>query len=423
MLDWKMTAIMLSVIPLSMLLLWPMGAKTYKISKQTQDGMASFSADLGRVLGEVRLVKAYSGEELEKQKGISAIRHLFGLGLKEAKIQAIVTPFMTTIMMIVLVILIGYGGVRVSAGDLSAGTLVAIIIYVFQIIVPFTQLASFFTAFQKAMGATGRIQDLLKLDQEEKGTHETAVLQKELSFENISFGYSKDKPILSGITFTLQPNQSIALVGPSGGGKTTIFSLIERFYQPVSGTIKIGDKDIRSLDLRSWRKQIGYVSQDSPVMSGSIRDNICYGLEREVSDEEVAQAAIKANADAFIRKMPDGYDTEVGERGVKLSGGQRQRIAIARAILKNPSLLLLDEATSNLDSESEVLVQQALKNLMKGRTTFIIAHRLSTVVDADQILVLENGRLSGRGTHEELLACNPLYRKLAVKQLQLEEAN
>nr|WP_284143290.1 ABC transporter ATP-binding protein [Metabacillus flavus] len=423
MLDWKMTAIMLAVIPLSMLLLWPMGRKMYKISKATQDGMASFSGDLGRVLGEVRLVKAYSGEEIEEEKGRSGIGNLFRLGLREAKIQAVVSPFMTTIMMVVLVILIGYGGVRVATGSLTAGTLVAIIIYVFQIIVPFTQLASFFTAFQKAMGATDRIHELLSLKTEENGHSEVEVLNKEVRFENIHFSYSEDKPILTDLSFTIAPSKTVALVGPSGGGKTTIFSLIERFYKPVSGEVKIGGQDISTLDLRSWRKQIGYVSQDSPIMSGSIRDNICYGLEREIGDSEVENAARLANAAEFIEKMPDRYETEVGERGVKLSGGQRQRIAIARAILKNPSLLLLDEATSNLDSESEVLVQHALKNLMKGRTTFVIAHRLSTVVDADQILVLENGRLTGQGTHEELLDGHTLYRKLAEKQLQLEPAN
>nr|WP_231889942.1 ABC transporter ATP-binding protein [Bacillus sp. SJS] len=423
MLDWKMTAIMLAVIPLSMLLLWPMGRKMYKISKATQDGMASFSGDLGRVLGEVRLVKAYSGEKIEEEKGRSGIGHLFRLGLREAKIQAVVSPFMTTIMMVVLVILIGYGGVRVATGSLTAGTLVAIIIYVFQIIVPFTQLASFFTAFQKAMGATDRIHDLLSLKTEQNGHSEADVLKKEVRFENIHFSYSEDKPILTDLSFTIAPSKTVALVGPSGGGKTTIFSLIERFYKPVSGAVKIDGQDISTLDLRSWRKQIGYVSQDSPIMSGSIRDNICYGLEREIADSEVENAARLANAAEFIEKMPDRYETEVGERGVKLSGGQRQRIAIARAILKNPSLLLLDEATSNLDSESEVLVQHALKNLMKGRTTFVIAHRLSTVVDADQILVLENGRLTGQGTHEELLNAHTLYRKLAEKQLQLEAAN
>ncbi|WP_338782136.1 ABC transporter ATP-binding protein [Metabacillus sp. FJAT-52054] len=423
MLDWKMTAIMLAVIPLSMLLLWPMGRKMYKISKATQDGMASFSGDLGRVLGEVRLVKAYSGEEIEEEKGRSGIGHLFRLGLREAKIQAVVSPFMTTIMMVVLVILIGYGGVRVATGSLTAGTLVAIIIYVFQIIVPFTQLASFFTAFQKAMGATDRIHDLLSLKTEQNGHSKADVLNKEVRFENIHFSYSEDKPILTDLSFTIAPSKTVALVGPSGGGKTTIFSLIERFYKPVSGAVKIDGQDISTLDLRSWRKQIGYVSQDSPIMSGSIRDNICYGLEREIADSEVENAARLANAAEFIEKMPDRYETEVGERGVKLSGGQRQRIAIARAILKNPSLLLLDEATSNLDSESEVLVQHALKNLMKGRTTFVIAHRLSTVVDADQILVLENGRLTGQGTHEELLNAHTLYRKLAEKQLQLEAAN
>lgn len=421
-LDWKMTSIMLAVVPLSMLILMPLGRKMYKISKLTQDEMASFSGNLGRVLGEIRLVKSYSGEESEEQKGKDGIQNLFRFGLREARVQAIISPFMTTIMMLVLVILIGYGGVRVASGDLTAGSLVAIIIYMFQIIVPFTQLASFFTAFQKAMGATERINELLHMDREPDSSGAEEVLSKDLTFENVSFGYDSEKPILSNVSFRIPASKTVALVGPSGGGKTTIFSLIERFYKPSSGDIKIGGQSIQEQSLLSWRAQLGYVSQESPIMSGTIRDNICYGLRREATEGEIHYAAEMANAADFIEKLPDGYETEVGERGVKLSGGQRQRIAIARAILRNPSFLLLDEATSNLDSESESLVQQALGNLMKGRTTFIIAHRLSTVVEADQLLVLEKGEITGQGTHEELFEEHKLYRKLALQQLQTTRA-
>ncbi|MCD7036522.1 ABC transporter ATP-binding protein/permease [Metabacillus sp. GX 13764] len=418
MLDWKMTSIMLTVVPLSLLILMPIGRKMYKISKMTQDEMASFSGNLGRVLGEIRLVKSYSGEEAEGEKGREGVQNLFRFGLREARIQAIISPFITTIMMLALVVLIGYGGVRVASGELTAGALVAIIIYMFQIIVPFTQLASFFTAFQKAMGATERIHELFQMNKEEDKAGEEKLVSKDLHFENVSFSYQNEKPILQDVSFSVPSGKTVALVGPSGSGKTTIFSLIERFYSPVSGKIKIGGKDIKEESLLSWRKQIGYVSQESPVMSGTITDNICYGLGREASEEEIRHAAKMANAADFIEKLPDSYQTEVGERGIKLSGGQRQRIAIARAILRNPSFLLLDEATSSLDSESEGLVQEALGNLMKGRTTFVIAHRLSTVVDSDQILVLEKGAITGQGTHEELYHTHPLYRKLASQQLQ-----
>ncbi|MNZ96898.1 Multidrug resistance ABC transporter ATP-binding/permease protein BmrA [compost metagenome] len=198
----------------------------------------------------------------------------------------------------------------------------------------------------------------------------------------------------------MEPGTVTAIVGPSGSGKTTLFSLLERFYLPQGGRITLGDESIETFSLRSWREHIGYVSQDSPMIAGTIRDNICYGAKREVSDEELRKVARMAYADSFIDELPQGFDTDVGERGVKLSGGQRQRIAIARALLRNPKILMLDEATSSLDSHSETVVQQALNNLMQGRTTMVIAHRLSTVVGADQIVFIEKGKVTGKGTHE-----------------------
>ncbi len=417
--DWQMTLILFTAVPLSLLVIMPLGRVMYRISRRTQDEMAFLNANLGRVLGDIRLVKSHNAEDIEKRRGKESIRRLFSFGLKEAKVMAIISPLMTTVMMLVLVILIGYGGVRVASGTLTTGSLIAIILYMFQIIVPFTQLASFFTAFQKAMGATERIQQLLVRSPEaDKKGMETLPLDQELVFDRVSFSYEEGKPILREIDFTVKPGETVAIVGPSGGGKTTIFSLIERFYTPDAGQIRLGPLPIDKLDLTAWRRSIGYVSQESPIMSGTIRENICYGLSREAGEDEIRRAAQLANASEFIERLPAGYETEVGERGIKLSGGQRQRIAIARAFLRNPRILLLDEATSNLDSESEMYVQQALKNLMKGRTTLIIAHRLSTVVEADQILVLEEGRITGRGAHEELMATHDLYRRLAKQQLQ-----
>ena len=418
--DWKMTLIMIIAVPISVGLIMPLGQKMYKISKATQDEMADFSGNLGRVLADIRLVKAYHAENTEKARGAIGIQHLFKFGLREAKIQAIISPFMTFVMMLVLVILIGYGGVRVASGDLSAGSLVAIIIYMFQIVVPFTQMASFFTAFQKAIGATERIQDILGLDREPtKQNFDVENATNDIIFNDLSFSY-KDKPIINNINLRVPAGKTTAFVGPSGSGKTTLFALLERFYQPISGEIKLGDMNISDFNLRSWRSHIGYVSQESPLMSGTIRENIKYGIEREVSNEEIERAAELANAAEFIHQLQDGYETEVGERGIKLSGGQRQRIAIARAVIRNPKILLLDEATSNLDSSSEQLVQKALKQLMNGRTTLVIAHRLSTIVDADQIAVVEGGEISGIGTHAELLEAHPLYRELAAQQFEVQ---
>jgi ATP-binding cassette, subfamily B, bacterial AbcA/BmrA len=418
--DWKMTLVMILAVPFSLLLIIPLGRKMYRISKATQDELASFSGELGRVLGEIRLVKMYSAENVEVEKGEEGIKKLFRFGLKEARIQSVLHPFMTLIMMLVIVILIGYGGVRVASGTLTAGSLVAIIIYMFQIIVPFSQMATSFSALQKALGATERIGEMLNLRTEEKqeGRNLEEALE-DIKLKDISFSYNNETPILRDINLRIPKGKTTAFVGPSGGGKTTLFSLLERFYKPTSGSITIGEKNIDSFTLSSWRKAISYVSQESPIMSGTIRENICYGVGREVSDEEVKEAAKLANAKEFIDNLSDGFHTEVGERGIKLSGGQRQRIAIARALIRDPKILFLDEATSNLDSSSEHLVQQALNRLMKGRTTLIIAHRLSTVVHADQLVVIEKGEISGVGTHEELLKNHDLYQKL-VQQQQTE---
>jgi ATP-binding cassette subfamily B protein AbcA/BmrA len=417
--DWKMTLMMVTAVPVSILILWPLGQKMYKISKATQDEMASFSANLGRVLSDIRLVKAYCAEKKEQKNGERGILHLFQFGLKEARIQAIISPFMTFVMMFVLVILMGYGGVRVASGTLSSGSLVAIIIYMVQIVVPFSQMAVFFTSFQKAMGATERIQRILSLEKEPSGSLPAVQNpEQDIHFRNVSFSYKKGEPVLKQVTLTIPSGKTTAIVGPSGAGKTTLFALLERFYTPDEGEILLGETNIEDFHLYSWRSQISYVSQESPMMSGTIRDNICYGLNRDVTDEEIERAAKLANAAEFIERLPNGYLTEVGERGIKLSGGQRQRIAIARALIRDPKILLLDEATSNLDSSSEVLVQKALQRLMEGRTTLVIAHRLSTVIGADQIVVLENGTITGVGTHSELLQTHPLYRELAEQQLQ-----
>ncbi|TCP57723.1 ATP-binding cassette subfamily B protein AbcA/BmrA [Tumebacillus sp. BK434] len=422
-LDWQMTLVMLSAVPITFLVIRPMGRKMYLISKGLQDEMASFTALLTQVLQEIRLVKSFNAEARENKSGEAGIRQLFQFGLKEAKVQAVLAPLMTFLMMAILVVIIGFGGVRVATGALSVGELVAFILYLFQIIMPFGQLAQFFTSIQKAMGATERLTGILEHEEEDHTKQQTVdSTHLPICVEDLTFTYQTGDEVLHGVDITFLPGKVTAIVGPSGSGKTTLFSLLERFYLPNGGTIRLGDTPIDAFSLKSWREQLGYVSQESPLMAGTIRDNIAYGVERAVTEEELQQAAGMAYADSFIQELPQGYDTEVGERGIKLSGGQRQRIAIARALLRNPNILMLDEATSALDSTSEKVVQDALANLMHGRTTLVIAHRLSTVVDADQIVVLEKGRVTGVGTHEELLATHELYRELATQQFQLEEA-
>lgn len=416
-LDWKMTLLMFTAIPLSVLILMPLGKKMHKISKGMQDETASFTAVLQQVLTEIRLVKASNAEALEYQNGQKGIQKLFQFGLKEAKIQALIAPLMSLVMMALLVLILGYGGMRVSSGALTAGALVAFIMYLFQIIMPMAQLASFFTQFQKATGATERIISILDSVEEEDAKQPVQNMSQSISVDHLNYSYNNGEQVLKDISFNVEAGKVTAIVGPSGSGKTTLFSLFERFYKPQEGSISIGGTSINDFTLLSWRSQIGYVSQESPIISGTIRDNICYGIDRDITDEELNQVAKMAYADQFISKLPNGYDTEVGERGMKLSGGQRQRIAIARAFLRNPKILMLDEATSSLDSKSEKVVQQALNHLMKGRTTIVIAHRLSTVIGSDQIIFLEKGKITGSGTHKELYNTHSLYREFAEQQL------
>ncbi|ASB62561.1 multidrug ABC transporter permease [Bacillus sp. A053] len=418
--NWKLTLLVLVVVPLAALILVPIGRKMFSISRETQDETARFTGLLNQILPEIRLVKASNAEDVEYGRGKMGISSLFKLGVREAKVQSLVGPLISLVLMAALVAVIGYGGMQVSSGELTAGALVAFILYLFQIIMPMGQITTFFTQLQKSIGATERMIEILAEEEEDTVTGkqiENAHLPIQL--DRVSFGYKPDQLILKEISAVIEAGKVTAIVGPSGGGKTTLFKLLERFYSPTAGAIRLGDEPIDTYSLESWREHIGYVSQESPLMSGTIRENICYGLERDVTDAEIEKAAEMAYALNFIMELPDQLDTEVGERGIMLSGGQRQRIAIARALLRNPSILMLDEATSSLDSQSEKSVQQALEVLMEGRTTIVIAHRLSTVVDADQLLFVEKGEITGRGTHHELMASHDLYRDFAEQQLKM----
>lgn len=408
--DWKMTLLMLVSVPLAIVAMLPLGASMHKISKANQDELASFSGQLGRILSNIRLIKTTQAEEKENAKGATSIEALYRFGMKEAKILAILSPIMTLIMMIVLILIFGYGGAQIAAGNISAGELVAIMIYLVQIIIPFTQMATFFTSLQKALGATERIQLIMQEPVEQfKGENLPETLQP-LTFNNVSFQYG-DQQVLHNMSFTIPAGKTTAFVSQSGGGKTTMFSLIERFYNVTDGEILYGNENIEHFNLNNWRKLIGYVTQESPLLNGTVRENLLYGNPHATA-EQLDEALKAANAFHFVHQLEHGLETSVGENGVKLSGGQKQRLAIARAILRDPQILLLDEATSNLDNESEREVQEALTNLMNGRTTIVIAHRLSTITNADQILVFEDGSLSGRGTHEELLQHHHYYKQL-----------
>lgn len=418
--DWRMTLMMLVAVPITVLVMIPLGMRMAKISRKLQDETASFQGTIQQTISEIKLMKSSTAEQTEEKKGLKGISNLFLTGLKEAKIFSIISPFMYMVVMLVIVIIIGYGGIRVEEGTMTTGSLVAFLLYLFQITFPITTFALFFTELQKAKGATGRIVEILNQDVEETNPGVDKNIDNEaLTFQNVHFSYENGEEVLSQISFQAYPGELVAFAGPSGGGKTTVFGLMERYYKPDHGDIFIGNQSIGEISMLSWRSQLGYVSQESSMMSGTIRDNLTYGLAdaEKIKDEQLWEVAKMAYAEKFIKELPKGLDTEVGERGMKLSGGQRQRINIARAFLRNPKLLLLDEATASLDSQSEQVVQKALQRLMEGRTTIVIAHRLSTIVGADQIIFIENGQITGKGTHQELVETHDLYREFAEQQL------
>lgn len=416
--DWKMAAMMFLAVPIMALIMVPIGRVMSRLGRQLQSATADFNAEASEKLSEIRLIKASNGEPFEKESGRSFINKIFSLGIKDAKVEALLQPIITTVMLGLFVGILGYGAVRVQAGTLTSGELVAFLLYLFNIMMPAASFATFFSQVQKAMGATERIEQILKIELEPIEAGKTVdVSGKTIKAENLSFHYEENRPILKNVSFEAKPNTVIAFAGPSGGGKSTIFSLLERFYEPTAGSIKIGNEIVDELSLANWRSQIGYVSQDSAVFAGSIRDNLQYGLERTLSEAELWQGLELAYADQFVRDFPDQLETELGERGVKLSGGQKQRIAIARAFLRDPKILMLDEATASLDSQSEEKVQRALDQLMEGRTTLVIAHRLSTIVDADHIYFIEKGEVTGHGTHSELIATHPLYAEYVQEQV------
>ncbi|UOQ83700.1 ABC transporter ATP-binding protein [Gracilibacillus salinarum] len=418
--DWRMTLIMLVAVPITVLVMVPLGSSMSKVSRKLQDQTATFQGEIQQTVSEIKLMKSSTAEGVELEKGNKGILALLQTGLKEARIFAVVGPFMYMIVMFVIVVIIAYGGIRVEEGSMSTGSLVAFLLYLFQIVFPITTFAMFFTELQKAKGATGRIMEILEEDVEENQQGvDRSIEGLPVTFENVDFSFQEGEQVIKGVSFSAASGAMIAFAGPSGGGKTTVFGLIERYYNPTKGQIAVGDQSIAELSMRSWRSQLGYVSQESSMMSGTVRENLTYGLDNaeKVTDEALWEVAKMAYAEQFIKELPKGLDTEVGERGTKLSGGQRQRINIARAFLRNPKLLLLDEATASLDSQSEQVVQKALHRLMEGRTTFVIAHRLSTIVHADQIVFIENGEITGKGTHQELLANHALYRSFAEQQL------
>ncbi|HLR20236.1 MAG TPA: ABC transporter ATP-binding protein [Staphylococcus sp.] len=414
--DWKMTLLTFITIPIFVLIMVPLGKIMQKISKKTQAEIANFSGLLGRVLTEMRLVKVSNTESLELDNAHKNLKEIYFLGLKQAKITAIIQPISGVIMLLTIAIILGFGAIRISTGAITAGTLIAMIFYVIQLSAPLINLSTLVTDYKRAVGASSRIYEIMEEPTEPlESNQESEIFDGSLTFDNVDFKYGV-KPILSDVSFEISPNKVTAFVGPSGSGKSTIFNIIERMYEIENGDITYGTKSIYDISLAEWRKKIGYVMQSNSLMNGTIKDNILYGINREVTDDELIHYAELANCHEFIEQFDDGYNTIVGERGLKLSGGQRQRIDIARSFVKNPDILLLDEATANLDSESERKIQEALEELMENRTTVVIAHRLSTIKKAEQIIFIDGGKVTGKGSHQELMENHEKYQQFVHTQ-------
>lgn len=417
--DWKLTLLTFITIPVFILIIVPLGRVMQKISTNTQSEIANFSGLLGRVLTEMRLVKVSNTERLELDNAHTNLKKIYRLGLKQAKISAVVQPISGVVMLLTIAIILGFGALEIGTGAITPGTLIAMIFYVIQLSMPLINLSTLVTDYKKAVGASSRIYEIMQEPIEPtealSESKDVTIIDGELVFEYVDFKYDVKK-ILEDVSFSIPQGEVSAFVGPSGSGKSTIFNLIERMYDIERGDIKYGNQSIFDIPLSKWRTKIGYVMQSNSMMSGTIRDNILYGINRKVDDEELIEYAKLANCHDFIMQFDEGYDTMVGERGLKLSGGQRQRIDIARSFVKNPDILLLDEATANLDSESELKIQEALETLMEGRTTVVIAHRLSTIKKAGQIVFIDKGEVTGKGTHHELMASHDKYRHFVTSQ-------
>jgi ABC transporter fused permease/ATP-binding protein len=417
----KLTLLMLSVVPLVAIAAVVFGRFIRKYSKKVQDQVAESQVIVEETMQGISIVKAFANEWYEIARYKGKISDVVKLAIKGGKYRGYFASFIIFCLFGAIVAVVWFG-VRLSiAGEMSVGQLISFVLYSTFVGASFGGIAELYAQIQKAIGATERVFELLDENPEKINSDSNKSKEKikgNVTFNNVAFSYPtrQEIQVLKDVNFKAEFGQKIAIVGPSGAGKSTISSLLLRFYDITSGEITVDGKNIYDYDLEDLRGNMSIVPQDVILFGGTIRENIAYG-KPDATDEEIIQAAKQANAFNFVEGFPEKFETLVGERGVKLSGGQRQRIAIARALLKNPSILILDEATSSLDSESEKLVQEALEVLMEGRTSIIIAHRLSTIRNADKILVLDNGKISEEGTHQELINLeNGIYKNLSNLQ-------
>ena len=413
-LNWDFALVAVGITPFLLLFVSRFKRAVKKATREVRHRQADIVAVVQQGLESVRVVKAFGRQDLEQEELSEASRATVDAALKARRVKSMLSPVVTVTVALCTAFVLWRGASLILIGTMTAGALTVFLSYLTKFFKPVQDLAKMTNSIAQAAVGVERIQAILETDsviRESASAREPEAIRGDISFDHVAFGYNKDEPVLLDVSFTVKQGELVGIVGTTGGGKSTVVSLIPRFYDPTSGSVRIDGVDIREYKLNPLRSQIGFVLQDTVLFRGTIRDNIAYGRPG-ATQKEIEEAAQLANADEFISRMPHGYDTVVGERGLTLSGGQRQRIGIARAVIRNTPILILDEPTAALDTESERLVIEALERLMKGRTVITIAHRLSTIRDADKIIVLKAGVVAEQGTHEELLALGGVYAEL-----------
>ncbi|WP_290442452.1 ABC transporter ATP-binding protein [Pseudoalteromonas sp. OANN1] len=422
-LDWQMTLVMLGAVTASFLIILPFSVRLTDLSKSLQDTEASMLGRLTELFANIRLLRAQGAEKIEAKKNNNELKSLYKTAMSEHTLLATMGALVNLVIMASIVLVLGFGASRVANGAMTLGAFVAFIMFLLNIVLPMGQLSMVVAAFNKAKGAAVRINEILATTPPNEAGHTINLTDKSIYVRNLSFSYADDKPVFKSLSCEFLSGKTTAIVGPSGVGKSTLFALLQGFYQARRGYIEIAGLNVEELDRANLRAQIGYVAQESPLLCGTLYENLVYGTYETIDDEQLQHAIATADLAEFIATLPDGLSTQIGERGITLSGGQRQRVALARALLKDPALLLLDEATASLDSQSEAAIQIALRNAKKGRTTIIAAHRLSTVMDADKIIVINKGEIESQGDHQYLMQHSSLYQSLVNKQFSLQTAS